>query len=410
MRRGRYAGSVRCLFLTNHCITDPTAGAMRSLRTMAGWLQAAGHPCRTITTARFGSPVPFTIDEHLETLGDVTPLEPASAGGPPAVEFSDGGVPVWLLLTRHNDEARPDRRESARFDALVRRAFDEFAPDLVVACNGHPMIRGALAAAKARGARTVFALRGFGYDDRRYFADVDAVLTCSGFLTRYYEQLIGLASVPIPPPLDWTTVAAPEDGRAFLTFVHPAPHKGLYHFARLADMLGARRPDIPILVVGSGHSAGALNGIPGLDFSRYPQIMAAPPVPMPADYLALTRVLLVPSVFDEPFGRVAAEAMVNGIPPVVSERGGLPEVIGGDADDGGGGYVRALPSWLRYTSTRVPSEGEVAPWFDAVCLLWDDTANYERVSAVSRRLAIERYSEPVLKSAHLAFFESCGRA
>ena len=55
----------------------------------------------------------------------------------------------------------------------------------------------------------------------------------------------------------------------------------------------------------------SLNAIPGIDFASYPQIMAAPPVPTPADYFALTRILLVPSVWEEPFGRVAAEAMIN---------------------------------------------------------------------------------------------------
>ena len=43
----------------------------------------------------------------------------------------------------------------------------------------------------------------------------------------------------------------------------------------IGDMLGSRRPDIPILVVQSGHSGGSLNAIPGVDFSKYPQIMAA---------------------------------------------------------------------------------------------------------------------------------------
>ena len=134
---------------------------------------------------------------------------------------------------------------------------------------------------------------------------------------------IGLFSTPIEPPIDWSTVVAPAESRAFVTFVHPAPHKGLLLFARLADMLGARRPDIPILVVQSGQSAGSLNAIPGIDFAKYPQIMAAPPVPRPADYFALTRILLVPSVWEEPFGRVAAEAMINGIPPMVGDRGAL---------------------------------------------------------------------------------------
>jgi glycosyltransferase involved in cell wall biosynthesis len=64
-------------------------------------------------------------------------------------------------------------------------------------------------------------------------------------------------------------------------------------------------------------------------------------VPAPADYFALTRILVVPSVWEEPFGRVAPEAMINGIPPLVSNRGSLPHVIGGDLDEGGGGRCRS---------------------------------------------------------------------
>ena len=145
-------------------------------------------------------------------------------------------------------------------------------------------------------------------------------------------------------------------------------------------MLGRRRPDIPILVVQSGHSGGSLNAIPGIDFSRYPQIMAAPPVPRPADYFALTRLLVVPSVWEEPFGRVAAEAMINAIPALVSNRGSLPHVIGGDFSDGGGGRVLPVPDWMTLTK-KVPSESEIEPWFEAVCALWDDPALYKAMAA-----------------------------
>jgi glycosyltransferase involved in cell wall biosynthesis len=224
------------------------------------------------------------------------------------------------------------------------------------------MIFAALAAARRRGITTAYAVRGFGYYHRRYFDDVDHVFTCSQFLTDVYREKLGLASTPLEPPLDWSTVIAPVDSRAFVTFVHPSPHKGLFLFARLADMLGSRRPDIPVLVVQSGHTAGSLNAIRGLDFSKYPQIMAAPPVPTPADYFALTRVLLVPSIWEEPFGRVAAEAMVNGIPPIVSNRGSLPHVVGGDAASGGGGRVLPVPAWMTPDTTRLPSEAELEPW------------------------------------------------
>ena len=70
-------------------------------------------------------------------------------------------------------------------------------------------------------------------------------------------------------------------------------------FARIADMLGLSRPDIPILIVQSATGAGALNTIPGLDFTKYPQIVVAPATPRPADFFALTRILLVPSTVPE---------------------------------------------------------------------------------------------------------------
>lgn len=41
-----------------------------------------------------------------------------------------------------------------------------------------------------------------------------------------------------------------------------------------------------------------------------------------------TRITLVPSTWFEPFGRVVIESMSNGIPCIVSNRGGLPETVG----------------------------------------------------------------------------------
>lgn len=412
---------VRFLLVNNHCISDPTAGVTQSLLTIMRWLAEDGHTCHVLTTARFESPVTFTIDEHLRQLG--VPIErcaPAGAAtkprdrkgrglaGRPIVRYRIDGVSVTLLLTRHHDETRPDRAEAAQYQRLLEQLLDECAPDQLIACNAHPMIRLALATARQRGVTTAFAVRGFGYYERRYFEDVDHAFTCSQYLTDLYREKVGLISTPIEPPIDWSKVIAPVETRAFVTFVHPAPHKGLLLFARLAAMLGERRPDVPILVIQSGQSGGSLNSIPGIDFGRYPQIMAAPAVAVPADYFALTRLLLVPSVWAEPFGRVAAEAMINAIPPLVGDRGSLPHVIGGDFSTGGGGRVLPIPDWLTFESTRVPSEADVQPWFDAVCELWDDPALYERVASRARQIAEARYGEGVARRRHVAYFTSLG--
>ena len=67
------------------------------------------------------------------------------------VRYTVKNVPVTLLLTRHNDESRPHRGEARQYLAQLDRLMDEFAPDQVIACNGHPMILEAMARARSRG-------------------------------------------------------------------------------------------------------------------------------------------------------------------------------------------------------------------------------------------------------------------
>src|SRR5687767_4677308 len=130
---------MRFLLVNNHCISDPGAGVTQSLRTIMEWLADAGHACRIVTTARFESRVTFTIEEHLAQVGAAVPSARAARpkGGRianrPVVQYEVRGVPVTLLLTRHNDEARPDRPEAAQYLSLVDGLLEEFRPDQVIA-------------------------------------------------------------------------------------------------------------------------------------------------------------------------------------------------------------------------------------------------------------------------------------
>jgi len=264
----------------------------------------------------------------------------------------------------------------------------------------HRVVQEAMRRAKTHRATCVFTLRNWGYENRTHFEHVDHVFTTSPYVSDAYRQAIGLRSTGIESPINWSEVEAPQELRRFVTFVNPSLAKGAMLFARLADMLGSTRPDIPILIVQSATGAGVLNAIPGLDFRKYPHIMVAPATPRPADFFALTRMLLVPSAMREPFGRVAAEALVNGIPPLVSNRGALPQTVGE------AGRVLALPSWLTEKSKELPTVEEVRPWFDAICELWDDPVAYHRASDVARQVAARCYSETVLRRRYLGYFAS----
>ena len=370
---------MRILLAIHNAYTDATSGAAQSMRILMQWLRDGGHEVRVLGTARTDALPIEDLKAHLAALEVPLKERPASHAfirsirnkpknmvvGRPTVDFTLTGVPVTMLKTRAPMRTQAEQLECQQYPFLLDAAGEEFQPDVMLSYGAHALVQEVLRRARERRVTTVFTLRDHGYE-RPHFQHADFVFTTSPYLSDVYREKIGLQSVGIESPIDWADVEAPTDMRRFLTFVNPSLPKGSMLFARLADMLGSKRPDIPILVVQSASGAGHLNVIPGFDFRKYPHIMAAPATTRPSDFFGLTKVLLVPSTFNEPFGRVAAEALVNGIPPLVSDRGGLPQTVRG------AGRVIALPDWMTEGSSTLPSETEARPWFDAVCELWDD--------------------------------------
>jgi glycosyltransferase involved in cell wall biosynthesis len=92
-----------------------------------------------------------------------------------------------------------------------------------------------------------------------------------------------------------------------------------------------------------------------------------------ASIYAETRVLLVPSLWEETWGRVATEAQFSGIPVLASDAGGLPEAVGQ-----GGILLR------RDTPPEI--------WADRLRALWGDTAIYRE----KREAALVHAARPEL--------------
>jgi len=404
---------MRILLAIHNAYTDSTSGAAHSMRILTQWLAEAGHECRVLGTARFDGRPPDSIDQHLAELGVSLRRNPPSkafirsvrkpanmAVGRPTVDFTLNDVPVTMLLTKAALGSVAEQIEVEQLLFVYDELLRSRSPDILVTYGGHPAIQEMMRRAKDRGVTTVFSLRNRGYESRDYFRYADYVFTTSPYLSKVYRQKIGLRSVGLESPIDWAEVEAPSDLRKFVTFVNPSSAKGSLIFARLADMLGQSRPDIPLLIVQSATSAGRLNAIDGLDFAKYPHIMVAPATTEPSTYFGLTKILLVPSVVNESFGRVAAEALINGIPPIVSNRGALPETVRG------AGHVIAVPDWLTETTTTLPDAADVQPWFDMVVALWDDPRAYAQASQTARRVGADRYGEDVMRQKYLDYFDS----
>jgi hypothetical protein len=171
--------------------------------------------------------------------------------GRPTVDLMLKGLPVTMLLTRAALGSPAEQVEVAQLLWLLDNVLREFRPDVVVTYGGHPVVQEILRRARAAGALCVFTLRNLGYEERQYFTHVDSVFTTSPYISEMYRQSIGLRSTGIESPIDWSEAEAPEEMRRFVTFVNPTRAKGALLFARLADILGARRPDVPLLVVQS---------------------------------------------------------------------------------------------------------------------------------------------------------------
>ena len=127
--------------------------------------------------------------------------------------------------------------------------------------------------------------------------------------------------VPAAPATD------PAASSTFLFAGRFAPHKGIDLLLDAWSRVG--RPGAELCFVGDGPLADRVRAAAAAD-PRITWAGAVPPAEV-AERLGRARAVVVPSVWDEPFGRVAAEAFALGRPVVTTGRGGLTEVVGDEA-------------------------------------------------------------------------------
>lgn len=256
------------------------------------------------------------------------------------------------------------------------------------------------------------------------FEHSDAVWVPSVYSAQRYEREAGVRATAIYPPLDPAQVVHDARDPRRVLFVSPTPAKGGYVVMRLLHELRAGRPDIPVEVIEGRATFADLCAEAarhGLAIADHPHLLITPSVPRPRDVFARARVLVMPSVWSESFGKLAAEAVMNGVPALVPSRGGLPEAIGRAIGqpampDGkpvssvqpAPGFVLPLPAGLTPQATTPISSVDAAPWLDHIVRLMDDQAFYDACAASCRGVA-DRFTPGVLAEKYVAFFEGVRR-
>jgi glycosyltransferase involved in cell wall biosynthesis len=199
--------------------------------------------------------------------------------------------------------------------------------------------------------------------------------TVSEFMALAVAPHAGVRPSVVLPLIDPAAYRAETD-RSVVTFVNPTAIKGL----AVALHLAARRPDIPFEFVESWPLRRAdLNELRRA-IARLPNVRFLPRTGDMRGVYARSRVLLAPSQWEEPWGRVAGEAQINGIPVLASRTGGLPEAVGP-------GGILVEPQ-------------DLAAWESALAAAWDDPRRYDELARQARAHAARREMQPdaVLRS------------
>jgi len=393
----------RLLFASYHGYFDPSSGAALATRDLLELLAAAGWPCGAVCGPDLDRPPTAGRAAALAGLGLAVSAEPGAGGCPHQLfHTAAGGVRCTVFEPAGWAGPRPAAAgEVAAFLAVFGRVAAHFRPDVVLTYGGGPAAGPLMARAKELGAKVAFALHNFGYPGPAAVRAADAVFVPSRFAQAAYARR-GVTAAVLPGPIPWDRVRAPAAAGRFVTFVNPVPAKGAFVVARVVAELGRRRPDIPFLVV-EGRGGVDWLGKAGVDLAGLPTVHRMANSGRPADFYALSRVVLMPSLWDESLGRVAVEALINGLPVVASDRGALPETLGA------AGVCLPLPPACTPESRAAPSAAEVEPWCAEVERLWDDAAYYAARSAASR-LAAERWRPAALLPAFEAFFRRVAAA
>jgi glycosyltransferase involved in cell wall biosynthesis len=311
----------RILWANPYCLLDLSSGASMAVRQQLIELHKRGYEIAILGATIFDSPTGITrLKSHWDRI---------QKSKQPSVVVNDGPLKHRLIKTQSTVRAHMRADEEARWYQFYTKLLDEFKPDLVYYYGGRTLDLLIGDEAHARGIPVAAYLANGNYSGTRWCRDVDLILTDSHATAQMYKEKDGIYVTPIGPFIDPTYVVAEKRDPKHVLLVNPSLAKGAAIVIRLAMMLEEERPDITFEVVQSrGNWEALVRQVTkqfGEERSELSNVILTPNTPDMRPIYARAKVLLALSLWWESFGRVAAEAAMNGIKILHSGSGGLPE-------------------------------------------------------------------------------------
>ena len=301
---------------------------MATLDVLQG-LATAGFECQAFCTSRLDFQQEVCFEQIVGDLREPYQVRPSICGGERArlLFTRRQRVPITVVRLESSRHTRQSPEEVRNVLGFFEKFLDANAPDVMITYGGDPTTHGMIRMARARGIPVVFMIHNFGYRNAQALPGRRLLHRRLRVRAAAIPRHGGLDCQTLPYPVDWDRVTVESREPRFVTFVNPCLEKGVYAFARIADELGRRRPDIPLLVVESRGTRDTLAAC-GIDPDAHGNITFMPHTTDCRRFWSLTKIALMPSLWWENQPLVAIEAMINGIPVIGSDRGGIARDTG----------------------------------------------------------------------------------
>lgn len=371
---------LRILWINRFCLADTSSGAAITSRDMLTQLSLRGAQIAVLGMTCYDKPIgQNSIQDQID-----------AQAGANMYKIKDGRLTHNLIPTKSTLEHDITLAELDALLVLYLQVLEDFKPDMVWFYGGRSFDMMIAAEAKRRGVRTAAYVPNGSYKGTRWCQDVDMIVTETNATSQMYQEKAGFYAKPLGVFIDAAQYVPDTHSREAVTFVNPVLEKGGALVAQLAMALEDKRPDIPFHIVESrGKWADTMNNVCKA-LGQEPRVLKNVKVISHTSDMrpvyAKSRVHLIPSLWWENAGRVTVEALMNGIPTIVTNRGGPPELTG-DA-----GYKLDLDeSYYQSPYNKLLSDDAV----DHICALieriFDDEDHYQDLSARAYRVAAEQH-------------------
>lgn len=367
----------KILWMSPYSLHDISSGASIHCRYILESLQQRGFEVWAFSSFTFDRP-----HGGVATFGDLATFY-SQRPRAQIFEFNDRGLHYIYLKSRQTFERQRTCDEQIMFYEHYCDVLERFKPDIVLGYGTGMDSYTCFAEARRRGIKTVYTLMN-GKHGHFSFPYFDMVITDSETTSKLYASRDAINCVPIGQFIDSSRVVSPNHNPTYITMINPDPFKGGAIFARIAEYCQKAHPDWKFMVVNSRanfqqmvkhlHTKDDPNNKPYTEY-KFENVTSSPMTGDVRQIYAVTKVMVVPSLAYESWGRVASEAMLNNIPVLGHNIGGIPEAIAE------GGIIINPPEHCINDNCSLPDDDEIRPYIEGL-----------------ERLMTEDWSEKIQKS------------